>query len=57
MPDNAVNPDGVRWADASEDLREEGGFVFGGITYDSRVYYFIGTVQETESGSGIYELK
>ena len=31
VPDNAVNVDNVRWADASEELRAEGGFVLDGI--------------------------
>ena len=56
VPDNAVNADNVRWADASEELRAEGGFVLDGIMYDSRVYYFIGTVVETAPGSGKYKM-
>ena len=57
VPADAVNADGVRWDQAVEELKEEGGFVKDGIMYDSRIYYFIGTVQETSPGSGQYELK
>ena len=57
VPDNAVNADGVRWADASEELKLEGGFSLNGIMYDSRVYYFIGTVVETAPGSGKYKME
>ncbi len=55
---DAVNADGVKWRDATEEQRAEGGFVdSNGVTYDGRVYYFTGTVQETSPGSGEYELK
>lgn len=56
VPDNAVNVDGVEWRNASEEVKQEGGFSLGGITYDSRVYYFIGTVVETAPGSGKYKM-
>ena len=56
VPDNAENADGVRWGDASEELRQEGGFSLDGIMYDSKVYYVLGTVVETEPGSGKYKM-
>ncbi len=57
VPDNAVNADGVRWADAPEELKREGGFVYNGVMYDAKVFYFIGVVEETSPGSGNYEIK
>lgn len=57
VPDDAVNMDGVRWGDATDEEKEEGGFVLDNVTYDGKVYYFIGTVQETYPGSGKYEMK
>ncbi len=55
---DAENADGIAWKDATEEQRAEGGFIDeNGVTYDGRVYYFTGTVQETSPGSGKYELK
>ncbi len=57
VPADAVNADQIRWDEASAEVKAEGGFVKDGITYDGRVYYFVGKVQETEPGSGLYELR
>lgn len=57
VPDNAVNADGVRRADAPEELKREGGFVYNGVMYDAKVFYFIGVVEETSPGSGNYKIK
>ena len=57
VPENAVNADGVRWADAPKELKREGGFVYNGVMYDAKVFYFIGVVEETSPGSGNYEIK
>lgn len=56
VPDDAVNMDGVRWGAATDEQKQEGGFVKDGITYDGKIYYFIGTVQESPSGSGNYKV-
>lgn len=50
VPDDAVNADGVRWADASADERAAGGFAKDGVTYDSRT--FAATVVVSDNGSG-----
>ena len=55
VPGDAENADGVRWDEASDEVKAEGGFVKDHITYDGRVYYFIGTVREVSGG--VYELK
>lgn len=57
VPPTAENEDHIQWQNATDEQKAEGGFVYGGITYDSRIYYFIGRVEETEEGSGVYELK
>ena len=54
VPPTAKNEDNIEWQNATEEQKAEGGFVLDGITYDSRVYYFIGKVEETEEGSGKY---
>ena len=57
VPPTAKNEDNIEWQNATDEQKAEGGFVYGGITYDSRIYYFIGRVEETEEGSSVYELK
>ena len=61
VPNDAVNADNIRWDEASDEVKSEGGFTKDGITYDGKVYYFIGRVQEVlndnGTGTGSYELK
>ena len=44
VPDDAVNEDNVRWADATDEQRAAGGFVYDDIIYDGTVYYMTGRV-------------
>ena len=58
----AENEDGIKWMNATEEQKAEGGFVDAdGITYDGRVYYFTGTVEEVlddnNQPTGKYVLK
>ena len=55
VPNDATNIDGIRWDQATEEQKLEGGFSKEGITYDSKVYYFKGKVVETKPG--VFELK
>ena len=53
VPDDAVNGDGIRWADATEAQRAAGGFVKDQISYDGTVYYMTGRVTSwTETDAG-----
>ena len=54
VPPTAKNEDNIEWQNATDEQKAEGGFVYNGITYDSREYYFIGKVEESAPGSGIY---
>lgn len=51
VPDDAVNVDGVRWADASPTQRDAGGFVHDGIEYDSAVRTVRVTVSDDHAGA------
>ena len=44
VPDDAVNGDGVAWADATPEQRAAGEFVKDYITYDGRIYYMAARV-------------
>ena len=52
VPDDAENADGVRWDQADEAQKAEGGFVKDQVVYDGRVYYWLGTVKEEEVTAG-----
>lgn len=57
VPADAENADHVRWDEASPEVKAEGGFIKDNITYDGKVYYFIGTVQLKEGATDEYEIK
>ena len=44
VPEDAVNADGITWADATDDQKAAGGFVKDQVTYDGTVYYMTGRV-------------
>ena len=44
VPNDAVNSDGITWADATDAQREAGGFVKDQVQYDGTVYYMTGRV-------------
>jgi len=57
VPDDAVNEFGVRYGDATDEEKEEGGFILDGITYDDKIYYMTATVTRwQENGQWVYGL-
>ena len=44
VPEDAVNADGITWADATDDQKAAGGFLKDQVTYDGTVYYMTGRV-------------
>ena len=44
VPEDAVNADGITWADATDAQKAAGGFVKDQVTYDGTVYYMTGRV-------------
>lgn len=54
VPDDAVNGDGKRWDQATDEEKAAGGFVKDSVTYDGRVYYYAGTVRFKD---GRYDMK
>ena len=57
VPDDAVNEFGVKWKDATEEEKVEGGFIFNGITYDDKIYYMTATVTRwQQDGRWMYGL-
>ena len=50
VPADAVNADGVRWSDATEQQRATGGFVKDDVVYDGRA--FTVTVALSDDGGG-----
>ncbi len=52
VPDDAVNENGIRWDQADEDQKSQGGFVKDNVVYDGRVYYWMGTVKAVEVLAG-----
>ena len=54
VPDDAVNADGKRWDQATDEEKAAGGFVKDSVTYDGRVYYYAGTVRFKD---GRYDMK
>lgn len=39
VPDDAVNSDNIKWADATKEQRAAGGFVKDSVIYDGTIYY------------------
>ena len=57
VPDDAVNEFGIKWKDATDEEKEEGGFILDGITYDDKIYYMTATVSRwQENGQWTYGL-
>lgn len=54
VPDEAVNAEGVRYGDATEEQKVAGGFVKDGITYSSRIIHFSVTV--VDYGTGVLSI-
>jgi len=53
IPDDAVNDQNVRWADATPEQRAAGGFVKDSVVYDNTVYYMSARVISwTETNAG-----
>jgi len=44
VPDDAVNDDGITWAEATDEQKEAGGFVKDQVLYDREVYYMTAQV-------------
>ena len=44
VPDDAVNDDGITWAEATDEQKEAGGFVKDQVLYDREVYYMTARV-------------
>ena len=52
VPSDAVNGDGITWADASEEQKKAGGFVKDQVTYDGTIYYMTaGVTSWQQAGS------
>ena len=47
-----THENGIRWDQASEAQKAEGGFVKDNVVYDGRVYYWMGTVKAVEILAG-----
>ena len=47
-----THENGIRWDQASEVQKAEGGFVKDNVVYDGRVYYWMGTVEAVEILAG-----
>ncbi len=57
VPDDAVNDDGITWAEANEETRHAGGFVKDQVLYDREVYYMTARVtswQQTGADGNTY---
>ena len=54
VPDDAVNADGVRYGDATEEQRAAGGFVKDGITYSNRIIHF--SIAAVDYGTGVLSI-
>jgi pilin isopeptide linkage protein len=50
VPGDAVNADGIRYEDATDEQKAAGGFVLNGVKYDSTEYTVVVTV--TDNGDG-----
>ena len=57
IPDDAVNADGVKWENATDEQKAAGGFTKDQILYDTRVYYFTKTVRPVAGVAGKYEMR
>jgi len=59
VPDEAVNAQGIKWRDASEEERKAGGFVLDKVTYDGNIYYMSAAVTywraTDSSGNPLYD--
>jgi pilin isopeptide linkage protein len=55
IPGDAVNADGTKYEEASEEEKKAGGFKKGGYTYDGTVHTI--TVELTDKGDGTIEAK
>ena len=55
IPGDAVNADGTKYEEASEEEKKAGGFKKGGYTYDGTVHTI--TVELTDNGDGTIEAK
>ena len=56
VPPDAENADGIKWSEASDEAKLEGGFTLGDVTYDGTLYYMSARVtswQETVGGQTV----